>query len=812
MTAVPTTNHHRDTGLDELRGLAVIGMVVAHAIYFFHTATNPFLQAIERTANTSLFTVFLFIAGAASYISLRDHHHRSSHQFKRLFVLYGSYAIVAVVGILTEPHTGGLWSIVLRIIYALTLTRPPSFTEYFIPLLFYSVFVMIIGKKWLDRITASVPIVAIFGIAAYMIGTILYTIDVPLWLQYMKAIFVGHERTLVFPIVQYLGVFLFGYFWKHSDTLGHTRSVSRYASVIAVGVITSASFVITNHYIVPILDPYNRWPPSIGFLAFGLTVASVGSLIYSEYQPDHSLFHRLSIYFGQDALDIWIVSTLLVYIYRLAGFPHFDSPVIVAILTLLLLCISAGIASFHGRHIHSLFARTFSIDTATHPSEIRVKKRYALLLSILIGINAWQLNEKQNRPTLGNYMEKQLVTTEQKLPDRATLALTSNRAWIVTDFTDSQPILLHITLTDESSRKRISLSQSTHLRITDNGTPISPSCDYSIDGSAMCTVLSSTLPIGIHTIISTVTSGFIVHTSAPVTITISAPLIISWSFDWEGWDASDYALETIDALSATYKIPFTHFVSPRTFLEGVLTPERRDQILAFLQKRHDLGDELALHLHMHSDFVAYAGVAPRHTNHWGYRSTEGYDIPTTEYSEDELSRIFAAAKSMFENVGLPTPIGYRAGGWFADERVLSIVSRFGILYDASGRDRPATGAFRTVPWNLSQNTQPYIPSVENQNAPGISPLPLLEIPNNGHSTFESTSEEFINRVKSIYTSGYLPKPIMLSFVSHPQFADAEFKKIPPVLEYLKTISATGDAGPAVFATEASIYHLWTSKQ
>jgi uncharacterized membrane protein len=55
--------------LDLLRGLIILLMTLAHAIFFLHTHTNLFLNATNYLGDTVCFTILLFISSATSYIT-----------------------------------------------------------------------------------------------------------------------------------------------------------------------------------------------------------------------------------------------------------------------------------------------------------------------------------------------------------------------------------------------------------------------------------------------------------------------------------------------------------------------------------------------------------------------------------------------------------------------------------------------------------------------------------------------------------------------------------------------------------------------
>jgi hypothetical protein len=288
--------------------------------------------------------------------------------------------------------------------------------------------------------------------------------------------------------------------------------------------------------------------------------------------------------------------------------------------------------------------------------------------------------------------------------------------------------------------------------------------------------------------------------SNTATISVSEPFLVAWTFDWEGWDASDTALKAIGDYADGNTIRFTHFVNPRMFLPGILTDTRRAVFTQFFNERQRGGDEIALHMHMQFDLVRAAGVVPRMTHPWGLLTSEGYDVPTTEYTPEEFRTILKFSKKLLIASGLPEPRGFRAGGWFMNGQLLKVLSEEKFSYDSSGRDVPIAGPFSTLVWDLPVGAQPYKPTDGN----------MYEIPDNGISTSESSASALIDRARHLYPGGILSGPKTFVVVSHPQFASQEFLRIPDVLSVLTSESEIGDRGPVLFVTMSDIYNLWTT--
>jgi hypothetical protein len=256
-------------------------------------------------------------------------------------------------------------------------------------------------------------------------------------------------------------------------------------------------------------------------------------------------------------------------------------------------------------------------------------------------------------------------------------------------------------------------------------------------------------------------------------------------------------------------IPLTHFFNPRIYLPEVLSPGRAAQLTDWvLDRGRTRGDEIQLHLHMHFDMLQAAGVEPKTEPKWGFRSNEGYDVFTTAYSREEFGAVLGWAEQQFRYHGLPEPVGYRAGGWFADLNILHVLEQHGYTYDASGRERRMWGGGISSPWNLDADTQPYYPARADQNRTGPTTLDLLEIPNNGGDAYGYTAAQMIERLMKNYPAKVAQSRRVVTFLSHPQWHDKDQVTMDAVLDFTDAKLYQTDQGPFVYVTLSQIADLW----
>ncbi len=291
---------------------------------------------------------------------------------------------------------------------------------------------------------------------------------------------------------------------------------------------------------------------------------------------------------------------------------------------------------------------------------------------------------------------------------------------------------------------------------------------------------------------------------------ISEPIYISWTIDWEGYNENPDYLSQMAEITEKYDVPLTHFFNPRIYITESVTQAQRDYMTDWVKNRRDeLGEAIGLHLHMHKDMVADAGVEPKDAPRWGrYKDADGQDVLTTEYSYEEVKKIIGWGIDKFEENGLGTPKMYRAGGWMADMDVLNALEDYNFWLDTSGRKKDSW--WSSFPyWNLESTTQPYLISESDQNSSKAPNLNLWEFPNNGGDTTAFEAEASIRKLKDNYSGGIVEEKKLVTFLSHPRFFNVDAPRMETILEYLESFRDDNDSGPVVFITLEEAYEIWT---
>jgi uncharacterized protein DUF2334 len=287
------------------------------------------------------------------------------------------------------------------------------------------------------------------------------------------------------------------------------------------------------------------------------------------------------------------------------------------------------------------------------------------------------------------------------------------------------------------------------------------------------------------------------------------PRYVVWTLDFEGDAASDEALANTAAIADELHVPMTILWNPRVWTTTAVTAERASAMLAWTKERATQGDEIGLHLHMWTDYVGSAGIAPRAFPRWAARG-DGYDVPMTTYTEDQQRTLVSYGLRLMADHALPPVASFRAGGFFADAATLRALAANGISADCSGAAAGTFGSLR-YPWTLGADAQPYVPSRDDANATGD--LPLLEAPTNGGNTYGYTAASIAPIAAADLAILGRPNEAPASrraivIVSHPATIDAtERAAIETLLRAFEPYRASS-VSPVEFVTLQQLAQAW----
>jgi len=295
-------------------------------------------------------------------------------------------------------------------------------------------------------------------------------------------------------------------------------------------------------------------------------------------------------------------------------------------------------------------------------------------------------------------------------------------------------------------------------------------------------------------------------TAGSATFIASQPEYVVWTLDFEGDDAGDARMANTAAIADGLGIPMTVMWNPRVWTTAQVGAARADAMLAWTRGRAAKGDEIALHLHMWTDFVRAAGVTPRTTPTWGGRG-DGYDVPLTAYTESETRTLVEYGMRLMADRGLPKPTSFRAGALFANDATFRAIAALGFTADCSAAPAGPFGALQ-LPWTLASDVQPYYPARDDANRAGD--LPLLEAPTNGGNTYGHSAVSIAAVVEADLRMLAPPgQPAAqrrgLTVVSHPSTIDGtERAAIERLFRAFEPLRYDRDAGPLRFVTLAQL--------
>ena len=293
-------------------------------------------------------------------------------------------------------------------------------------------------------------------------------------------------------------------------------------------------------------------------------------------------------------------------------------------------------------------------------------------------------------------------------------------------------------------------------------------------------------------------------------VRVSQPEYVVWTLDFEGDAASDETMSNTAAIADAFKIPMVVMWNPRAWTTTQVPAERAAAMFAWTNARAATGAEVALHLHMWTDYVQAAGIAPRLMPRWAGR-LDGYDVPITAYSEADQSKLIAYGLQLMADHGTTGVTSFRAGGDFGDAATLRALAANGITADCTAVPAGTFGSLRW-PWTLAADAQPYRPSREDANKAGD--LPLLEAPTNAGNTYGYTVSSIAPVVQAdlamLARAGEVATGRKgLTIVSHPGTIDpTERAAIETLFHAFDGLRYDRDSGPLRFVTLKELARAW----
>lgn len=283
--------------IDLLKGLAVILMSFVHVNSLLFVEPFGVLDDLTFIGSTVCFIIFLF---AFSFLQgkklLEGKIDSLSKILKKIATLYIWYLILGICSVLL--HKGGVT--IFQIIEIGLLKSLPLYVEFLIAFIWFTILIKIFGKI-IIKLLEYPYILFISALVIYAAGMFMFNIeahsDLLIW---FKMHFVGNFDTHVFPVFQYMPVYIVGILMAR---YGNQKKYLGFA-IFCVSILIILS--------VFSLSVWYRWPPSILYLVEGILFV-FASLYIFEYIKNVRTLNFIKT-FGADSLLSLVVVTVLAFL------------------------------------------------------------------------------------------------------------------------------------------------------------------------------------------------------------------------------------------------------------------------------------------------------------------------------------------------------------------------------------------------------------------------------------------------------------------------------------------------------------------
>ncbi len=820
MAAPTRTAHsgHRFAILDVVRGFFILLMMVGHTITFTYNGLNSFVWAISGVADFICFTGLLLLSGMSGYISYIHEKHSSYSVYnrilKRLNIYVIGYWLVALLGLARSQTITleNIWQII-------SFQKLVPYTEFIPAFILFALFKLFF-RSLVRKLTHQLYFLATFSVFTYGLGLLLHYANLgftPTW----HALIFGSPGYYSFPVFFYAPVYFIGLLLGYRLYSRGSRLLRKplvIVSSIALAIVLGSTVysVIFNN----LASYLSRWPPSLPFLF--LSVLGVVGLLFFTSQT--SILNRfpgiraLLILCGQNAFALFFTHTSLLFLFDLLNFNAATNSITITIFSIG----SIVLAIYLAKILPLNYSFGLTIYTAfedghlTKSEEHRLSKAFSRFLYQISSLGSlFSIPIRGRSVRLLNF--KSLGVASLILVLASSPLGTAEESALLTQIVSNNPPRLTRTwflTTDTSIDLKVSLTPELEEKNTQLIAIIDNHVQYPLtahNNQATVSIPISGLNIGQHFLQYEYKVNQISQKTTAQEFFISHPLYVSWTIDWEGYSTPNAYLVALENFSSQYSIPMTHLFNPRIYFTQEIDAQRVEYEAQWVRNRLYHGDDFGMHLHMHPDLIASASVTPKTEPTWGGGFSPGYDVLTTAYTYDEMVQILNFSKAVLSQNGFPDPKFFRAGAWYADITTLKALQDTGFLADTSGRTAYTFGT-NNLPgyWSLDATTQPYYPSLSNQNSPYPLPrLSILEIPNNGADSYWFTEADMIKRTQENFNGFPLNKPLQVTFLTHPHWFDPkEQNRIKVLFDYLTTIHHQHGHGPAIFVGLSQIYEAF----
>lgn len=295
----------RQTSIDYMKALLVIGMIMAHSLQLL-SKPNGLFWLFSTGINLITFSGFFFCFGYVFYPSYLA---KPFAEVKRKMLktawkaLLGYYiAALSALLILSPAFSGAPYQLSAnRLFRLITFAEVPWFTEFLLTFFLITALVLIFFSVFQSLANSLLLTLCVSG------GCWLLAILLPgdLRLNGLLGLLVGTRTNYIFPVVQYLPIFLFGlYFSRHGIVW------NRLVFLLA----TSGTALFTGYYV-----RYREMPleflPSIYWLVGSYGIVYGYFLVTKWLESQTIVFYGL-LSIGRNTLLYLILSNLILFSIR----------------------------------------------------------------------------------------------------------------------------------------------------------------------------------------------------------------------------------------------------------------------------------------------------------------------------------------------------------------------------------------------------------------------------------------------------------------------------------------------------------------
>lgn len=346
----------RDTSLDLVRGIAVLLMLFAHSVVFFNFNQNPLLRIVGQFGDMVVFSTFLFVSGAVSYVaylSVSDTtwKQKRSRLLMRAFRMLLVYYLIGIIGSFKYWQGQPITSLPRILMEILTFTQVPSYSEFLVPFIIYAV-LFVFFRKVYKMAAESVFWAVVISVVSYALGSIIHSAVTSLPAGFYTSFLAGYSDWFRFPVLQYTPILIAGMYWGavNKSSTGAKRA---WNALLWFGlwffIILAFNFNAYNTTAdTAVYQPgiyYYRWPPSIQFLIIGLAFSSLAMLVVQFVKAiDRVGVIKGPLWFiGSNAFGFYFYHIVLLYLYRYTINRRIENPLAVVVLYVLLVVVCVAL-------------------------------------------------------------------------------------------------------------------------------------------------------------------------------------------------------------------------------------------------------------------------------------------------------------------------------------------------------------------------------------------------------------------------------------------------------------------------------------